>query len=148
MAEINIGIDPKTMVRKIPIVCVSGGFDPLHKGHVRLIKEASKFGEVFIILNSDEWLKRKKDYHVMSWDDRAEILMAIKGVKAVVAVDDADGTVCKALEQIKPNFFANGGDRKENNTPEVQTCAQNNIQMLWGIGGEKIASSQEIINAI
>lgn len=128
-----------------PIVAVSGGFDPLHNGHVRLIREAAKHGDVIVILNSDEWLKRKKGFAFMSWDQRAEILIAMKGVYAVVKADDEDGTVCKTLEKIKPNFFANGGDRIIGNTPEVETCDIAGIKSLFGIGGEKVASSSELV---
>lgn len=131
-----------------PIVAISGGFDPVTRGHIRLIREANKMGDVAIILNSDEWLIRKKGYKVMDWDSRAEILLNMKGVYAVVGVDDADGTVCKGLEDVKPNYFANGGDRTEDNTPEKETCEKLGIKMLWGIGGNKIASSQEIIDAV
>ena len=94
------------------IVCVSGGMDPIHVGHVRMILEASKFGDVVVILNSDQWLLRKKGFKFMSWEERAEILRAIRGVVDVVRVNDEDGTVCEALRRIKPDYFANGGDRK------------------------------------
>jgi len=74
----------------MPIVAVSGGFDPLHKGHIRLIRDAARYGDVIVILNSDAWLQRKKAYKFMDWDSRSEILSAIKGVVAVVQVDDSD----------------------------------------------------------
>lgn len=126
-------------------VCVSGGCDPVHSGHIRMIQEASQFGEVIVILNSDEWLKRKKGYVFMSWEERAEILEAIKGVKKVVKVDDTDGTVCEALRRIKPTYFANGGDRTNINTPEGLVCKEVGITMLWGMGGGKIQSSSELV---
>ncbi len=130
-----------------PIVAISGGFDPIHHGHVRLIKESAKTGGVLVLLNSDEWLKRKKGYSFMNWDQRAEILMAMKGVYAVVAADDSDGTVRKDLQKIKPDYFANGGDRTAETTPEIKTCLDHGIKPLFGIGGEKIASSSEILKA-
>ena len=129
-------------------VAVSGGFDPPHSGHIRMIQEASQFGEVIIVLNSDAWLMRKKGYVFMSWDERKEILEAIKGVKKVVQVDDSDGTVCEALLRHKPNYFANGGDRSDKNTPELTVCKDNNITMIWGIGGGKIQSSSELVNRL
>lgn len=129
-------------------VAVSGGFDPPHSGHIRMIQEASQFGEVIIVLNSDAWLMRKKGYVFMSWDERKEILEAIKGVKKVVEVDDSDGTVCEALLRHKPNYFANGGDRSDKNTPELTVCKYNNITMVWGIGGEKIQSSSELVSRL
>lgn len=129
-------------------VAVSGGFDCLHRGHVRMIQEASQFGEVVIILNSDAWLMRKKGYVFMPWEERKEILEAIKGVKKVVPVDDTDGTVCEALGREKPTYFANGGDRSDKNTPELTVCKDNNITMIWGIGGGKIQSSSELVSRL
>lgn len=129
-------------------VAVSGGFDPPHSGHIRMIQEASQFGEVIIVLNSDDWLMRKKGFVFMSWDERKEILEAIKGVRKVVQVDDSDGTVCEALLRHKPNYFANGGDRSDKNTPELIICKENDITMIWGIGGGKIQSSSELVNRL
>lgn len=124
---------------------VSGGFDPIHVGHVRMIIEASQYGGVIVVANSDEWLYRKKGYNFMGFNERREILMALKGVIAVVAVDDEDGTVCEALKKIKPNYFANGGDRTKNNTPEQTICEDLGIEMLWSIGGQKIQSSSVLV---
>ncbi len=129
-------------------ICVSGGMDFCHFGHIRLIREASDYGDVIVILNSDEWLIRKKGKYVMPWEERAEILMAIKGVVDVVRVDDSDGTVCEALRRIIPTFFGNGGDRNATNTPEQTVCEELGIQMLWGVGGGKIQSSSWLIDAI
>ena len=129
-------------------VAVSGGFDPPHSGHIRMIQEASQFGEVIIVLYSDDWLMRKKGFVFMSWDERKEILEAIKGVRKVVQVDDSDGTVCEALLRHKPNYFANGGDRSDKNTPELIICKENDITMIWGIGGGKIQSSSELVNRL
>ena len=89
-------------------------------------------------------LIRKKGYRFMSFEERKEILYAIKGVTKVILADDADGSVCNTLAEIKPNYFANGGDRVKTNTPEVALCKELNIQMLWNIGGEKIQSSSEL----
>ena len=131
---------------KEKIVCVSGGMDPIHVGHVRMILEASKFGDVVVILNSDQWLFRKKGFSFMPWEERAEILRAIRGVVDVVRVNDEDGTVCEALRRIKPDYFANGGDRKNENTPEVSLCLELDIKMLWCIGGGKIQSSSDLVS--
>ena len=79
------------------IIAISGGFDPIHIGHVRMIQAAKRYGNVIVFLNTDEWLKRKKGYKFMSWDERAEILLAIKGVKEVYNAMDDDNTVCKAM---------------------------------------------------
>ena len=131
---------------KNKIIAVSGGFDPVHHGHVRMIQEAAKHGDVMVIINSDDWLIRKKGYVFMPWQERAYIMACFKGVTAVVSVDDSDGTVCEALRSHKPDMFANGGDRRTNNTPEMDVCNENNIEMLWNIGGEKIQSSSDLVS--
>lgn len=130
------------------IVAISGGFDPIHVGHVRLITEAAQHGDVVVILNSDTWLLQKKGYVFMNWLARAYILRAIKGVKDVIRVDDTDGTVLKGLMELQPDYFANGGDRTANNTPEMVYCLDNGIKLLWNVGGEKVASSSELVNAV
>ena len=127
-------------------VCISGGFDPVHVGHLRMIREASKLGKLIIILNSDEWLKRKKGYAFMPFDERKEILMGFRGVSGVSSVDDSDGTVCEALARIKPSIFANGGDRKEGNVPEYEVCETLDIGMIYNIGGGKVQSSSELVS--
>lgn len=129
-------------------ICVSGGFDPLHEGHIAYILDAAKYGDVIVILNSDEWLKRKKGFVFQRWDQRATIIAAIKGVIDVVTVDDDDGTVCEALRRIKPDYFANGGDRGPGNTPEAELCKDIGIEMLWNVGGQKIESSSDLIKRV
>ena len=126
-------------------IMVSGGFDPIHKGHVRMILAAAEHGDVLVVANSDDWLMRKKGYVFMPWEERAEIISSIRGVTEVVRVDDSDDTVCEALTRCQPDAFANGGDRKGENTPEVRVCIENNIQLLWNVGGEKIQSSSELV---
>jgi D-beta-D-heptose 7-phosphate kinase/D-beta-D-heptose 1-phosphate adenosyltransferase len=128
-----------------PLVMVSGGLDPIHSGHVAMILEAATFGEVVVVLNSDDWLVKKKGYKFMSFDERAAICQGLKGVKFVSAVKDEDGTVCEALERLKPDFFANGGDRKKENTPELRKCKELGIKMLWNIGGGKTQSSSVLV---
>ena len=128
------------------IIAISRGFDPVHVGHVKMIEEASKSGGVLVILNSDEWLMRKKGYVFMPWKERAYIMGNIKGVVAVTNVDDSDDTVCQALRRHRPDAFANGGDRKNNNVPEVALCEELGIEMIWNIGGDKIQSSSDLVN--
>ena len=128
-----------------PTVMVSGGFDPVHAGHIRMIRHAAKYGDVIVIANSDDWLFRKKGFVFMEFERRIEILNAIKGVVLVDSVDDADGTVCKAIRRLKPTYFANGGDRGRTNTPEQAVCEEIGVKLLWGIGGdEKLQSSSEL----
>ncbi len=128
-------------------VMVSGGFDPIHIGHVRMIQEAARdFGDVIVAVNSDDWLLRKKGYVFMPWEERAEIVRSITGVTKVVAFDDADNTACDAIRTYKPTFFANGGDRTTENTPEQSACEESGVQMVWAVGGGKIQSSSDLVN--
>ena len=133
---------------KRKLIAVSGGFDPIHKGHVKMIREAAKLGDVVVILNSDDWLERKKSYKFMNFEERSYIAGSIKGVVFTTGVDDSDGTVCEALKRIKPDFFANGGDRYSTNTPEMAVCEELGIEMLWNIGGEKEQSSSDLVNSV
>jgi D-beta-D-heptose 7-phosphate kinase/D-beta-D-heptose 1-phosphate adenosyltransferase len=130
----------------IPTIVVSGGFDPIHRGHVQMIRDASHYGDVVVVLNSDDWLIRKKGYKFMSFEERAFILGNIKGVSVVTNVLDGDGTVCEALRRIRPDYFANGGDRHLTNTPEMAVCEELEIKMLWNIGGGKIQSSSDLVD--
>jgi len=128
-----------------PTIMVSGGFDPVHAGHIRMIRAAAEHGDVIVIANSDAWLHDKKGFVFMEWDRRVEILNAIKGVILVDSVDDTDGTVCEAIRRLKPTYFANGGDRGRTNTPEQSVCKELGVELLWGIGGEeKLQSSSEL----
>ena len=126
-------------------VCVSGGFDPVHVGHLRMMQETAKFGRLIVIVNSDDWLLRKKGYVFMPFAERCELLEGFKYVAGTAAVDDSDESVCEALTRLKPDYFANGGDRENNNTPEVSLCEQLGIELLWNMGGEKIQSSSELV---
>jgi D-beta-D-heptose 7-phosphate kinase/D-beta-D-heptose 1-phosphate adenosyltransferase len=131
-------------------IAVSGGFDPIHVGHVRMILDAATHGDVIIILNTDAWLMRKKGYTFMNWEERAEILRSIRGVVNVVAAKDDDDTVCKTLRNLKFDIdldtFANGGDRVTSNTPEMDTCKDLGISLLWNCGGGKVQSSSTLVD--
>tara|TARA_R110001592_G_scaffold135377_2_gene351622 strand:- start:4905 stop:5321 length:417 start_codon:yes stop_codon:yes gene_type:complete len=131
------------------IVAVSGGFDPIHVGHVRMIQEAAELGNVIVIANSDDWLLRKKGYVFMKYEERQEILKSIKGVVNVFKASDKDNTVCKSLKIIKPDIFANGGDRKEGNVPEYEVCERLGIELRFGIGGDdKPQSSSWLVEKV
>ena len=115
-------------------IVISGGFDPIHPGHIAMIEDAAKYGEVHIIVNSDEWLVRKKGFFFQPFLDRKKILEAY--TPHVHAVNDTDGTVCEALRRLKPTYFGNGGDRQKDNTPELDVCAE--------LGGGKYSSSSAL----
>lgn len=135
------------------LAIVSGGFDPVHPGHIALFAEAvEKYGEVLVILNSDRWLTKKKGQPFMTWEDRAAVLRAIRGVRDVVSVDDGDGTVCNALSRLHRTYwdhtltFCNGGDRLTGNTPEAALCEGLGIQLAWNVGGSKMNSSSILLS--
>ncbi len=125
-------------------IMVSGGFDPIHKGHIRMIQEAARKGDVIVIVNSDEWLMRKKGFVFMPFEERVEIIKSIKGVTSSLGIDDSDNTVCEALRKYRPDYFANGGDRTNTNTPEMAVCEELGIEMLWEVGGGKVQSSSTL----
>jgi len=138
------------------VIIVSGGFDPVHKGHIRMFREAANLGaQVIVGLNSDEWLTRKKGKPFMEWDERAEILESCKWVNQVISFDDSDDTANDAIRVVYDMFdyqedhkiyFANGGDRGKGNVPELDVCKELDVTMLWGIGGGKIQSSSWLID--
>ena len=135
------------------IVLVSGGFDPIHSGHVNLIKDAGTYGDVVVLLNSDEWLKNKKGKAFLPFKERKVIMLAIKKVIDVIEFDDKDKTCVDGIRIAieKYNYsvlkFANGGDRNTGTTPELEFCNKNNVETLFGVGGSsKSNSSSWILN--
>ena len=133
------------------IVVVSGGFDPVHSGHIAYFKSARDIGDKLIVaLNSDEWLKQKKEKYFMPFNERKEILENLSMVDEVIDFDDdSDGSCCHALEKIKTMYpndvisFCNGGDRNKNNIPEMKVS---NINFIFGVGGvDKKNSSSSIL---
>jgi cytidyltransferase-like protein len=132
------------------IVVVSGGFDPVHKGHIALFEEAKKLGDKLIVaLNSDKWLARKKGRSFMMYEERALILRNLKMVDDVLAFNDKDDTAIDALRRVRDHYpndaivFANGGDRSAGNTPEQSVP---DIEFVFGVGGvEKKNSSSQLV---
>jgi len=131
------------------IVVVSGGFDPVHSGHIRLIKAAKALGDYLIVgINSDEWLARKKGQAFMSWTERLCILNNLSSVDEVYTFDDDDGTACHLLQQVRAHYsdariiFANGGDRTKDNIPEMTVP---DVEFVFGVGGEDKATSSSWI---
>jgi D-beta-D-heptose 7-phosphate kinase/D-beta-D-heptose 1-phosphate adenosyltransferase len=142
------------MNKKYDIIILSGGFDPPHVGHIRMIRAAQEYADmVFVGCNSDRWLIRKKGYKFMTHEDRSELIESIKGVHAVIPFEDDDNTAIKLIEQITKLYdprkfriaFGNGGDRKESNTPEQSFCESCGINMVWELGGGKVRSSSELV---
>ena len=135
------------------VIILSGGFDPIHKGHLRMFREASWMGhQVIIGLNSDLWLTRKKGKPFMEFDERKEIIEGFKYVNKVISFNDDDGTAINAIERVVAMYssdyqfyFANGGDRTTSNVPEMGICEELGVAMLWGVGGGKIQSSSDLI---
>lgn len=134
------------------IVIATGGFDPIHSGHIKYLKSASSLGELLIVgVNSDEWLRRKKGKEFMPWDERSFIVSNLKWVSYVLPVDDSDGS-CKALikevRKLYPDdkiIFANGGDRTKNNIPEMD-IVDSNLEFVFSVGGDtKDNSSSDIL---
>lgn len=136
--------------RKV-VVAVSGGFDPLHVGHVRHFKEARALGdELVVFLQTDKWLENKKGYVFMPYKERKEIVQAIKYVDRIVKVIDKDTTVAKTLAKVKPKVFAKGGDRTEKNMPqkELDVCKKNGIIIVYNVGGRKVQSSSWLVDEV
>ncbi len=143
-----------------PIYMTSGGFDPLHVGHVKCIQETVKLandprkhssnlrGLVVVVVNADSFLKRKKGYAFMPLSERMEIINALAGVDFVVPWEtDGDQTVIGALSILKPQYFTKGGDRFDASTiPEWNICQEIGCEIITGVGaGGKIQSSSELV---
>ena len=121
-------------------VCISGYFDPLHVGHIEYINKAKKLGDyLVVIVNNNYQCKLKKGKHFMHENDRVEIVKALRFVDEVFLSVDKDRTVCKSLEEIKPDIFANGGDRATSEVPETPICKKFNIKMVWQHGNSSRA---------
>ena len=131
------------------IVLVTGGFDPLHSGHIAYFREARELGDKLIVgVNSDEWLERKKGRSFMPWEERATIVAALQYVDRVINFNDTDGTAIDAIRKVKQIFpyhdiiFANGGDRTKDNIPEM---VFNDVEFVFEVGGKNKANSSSWI---
>lgn len=143
-------------------ILTSGGYDPLHGGHVSCIQDSKvkasnlmsheqtmKISAVIVVVNGDSFLKKKKGRALMPLRARCQVVSAIRGVDYVVPLvttDPADMTVCEALEIIKPYFFCKGGDRNLSNIPEVDVCKRVGIKVITGCGDDKYWSSSDFTN--
>ncbi|MBI2099850.1 MAG: adenylyltransferase/cytidyltransferase family protein [Candidatus Vogelbacteria bacterium] len=136
------------MAENKKLVMVSGGFDPVHIGHLRMFKEAKALGdELLVVLNCDRWLIKKKGKNFMPAPDRAEIVREFKSVDQVYILETERMDVGEAIELFRPAIFANGGDRKEEkDIPEAEICKQLGVEMVFGVGqGGKVRSSSELL---
>lgn len=137
--------------RKKIVVAVSGGFDPPHIGHARMFREAKALGdELVVILNNDNWLRKKKGFVFMPEEERKELLEHFKYVDRVVLTrhepDPEDMSVNHILEELRPDIFANGGDRTKENIPEVAVCDAIGCKMVFNVGeGGKVQSSSWLL---
>ena len=135
------------------LVLATGGFDPLHTGHIRLFKEAKILGDRLMVgLNSDAWLTRKKGKPFMPITERKVIVGELRVVDDVLEFDDSDDSACDAIQHILnistwDLVFVNGGDRGKENTPELERYADHpRVNFAWGVGGtEKTNSSSWIL---
>jgi len=138
------------------LIVTSGGFDPMHVGHLRCLVEsaalAKKVGgrtKLAVIVNGDGFLLRKKGYAFMPEAERLEIIAGVNGVDYVVPWDDGGQTVTEALRVLKPFAFTKGGDRDAaSNVPEFDLCESMGTQVIFNVGGGKIQSSSDLVKAL
>ena len=134
------------------IVLVTGGFDPLHSGHIAYFEEAKKLGDILVVgVNSDSWLQRKKGQAFMPLLERTNIIRKLECVDYVIDFNDSDNTAKHAIQKVRQNYpqdqiiFANGGDRVDTNIPEMDVNLPN-VRFAFGIGGfNKLNSSSTIL---
>ena len=133
------------------VVVITGGFDPIHRGHIEYIKAAKELGNILIVgVNSDEWLVRKKGRSFMPFEDRVAIIGELQQVDYAIPFDDRDDTAKDAIAWARKVFpertivFANGGDRTSDNIPEMD-FVDDNIEFIFGVGGNKTSSSSYLL---
>ena len=132
------------------VVLVTGGFDPLHSGHIAYFRAAKELGDYLVVgINSDAWLERKKDRAFMNWNERATIVKNLKMVDYVIEFNDDDDSARNAIKTVKETWkddeiiVANGGDRTAQNIPETGISG---VTYEWGVGGTyKMNSSSDLL---
>lgn len=149
------------MAKKYKVILISGGFDPVHKGHIECIQNAKKLAdEVWIGLNNDSWLHRKKGKSFMKEDERAFIMESLRDVDYVYIMNPlihGDDTAIDFIDHARRKYinqngdlpkgvmaFGNGGDRTETSTPENDVCNSYGIESVWGLG-DKVQSSSWLL---
>ena len=132
------------------IVCTSGGFDPIHPGHVSCLHESKKYGDTLVVIvNGDTFLKNKKGKPFMDVQTRSQVVSFVGGVDYVIPFEiENDQTVTVALQKIRPHIFTKGGDRiDETSIPEWAVCHENAIEVISGVGYDKAWSSSDFLRA-
>ncbi len=131
---------------------VSGGFDPIHEGHIAMIKASAEASDgVIVLANSDDWLRRKKGKNFHSIKTRRAILENLKGVIDVLEFDDSDNSASDGIRKVRSKYpddhlvFANGGDRGKDNIPECPVCEECKVELAFGVGGDNKANSSSWI---
>lgn len=130
------------------IVATSGGFDPIHPGHISCIAESKKYGDTLVVIvNGDAFLAAKKGKPFQDLETRCLIVSSLRGVDFVAPFEiKGDQTVCRALDILKPHVFTKGGDRKDMSTiPEWEVCRENGIEIISGVGADKEWSSSDFL---
>lgn len=131
------------------IVATSGGFDPIHPGHISCIIESKQYGDTLVVIvNGDSFLTAKKGRPFQNLETRSLIVSGIREVDYVIPFEiKGDQTVSKALEEIKPHVFTKGGDRiDQTSIPEWETCEKHKIEVISGVGADKQWSSSWFLN--
>jgi cytidyltransferase-like protein len=135
-------------------ILVSGAFNPLHFGHLLLLREASKYGKVIVALNSDDWVRKNKGYLLFDFEARKSLLEECEYVSEVIAFDDSDGDAVYALFEVRPTYFGNGGSATSLSLPkeELQVCEYLGIEPVFDLGdtiknidNNKLQSAQKSI---
>ena len=133
------------------IVLVTGGFDPIHSGHIDYFNSARQLGDKLVVgLNSDKWLSRKKGQPFMTWQDRFQIIKHLKMVDFVISFNDDDNSAKLAIKLVQQTFpndiiiFANGGDRTKENVPELDVAG---VDFVFNVGAKKTTSSSTLLES-
>ncbi len=130
------------------IVCTSGGFDPVHPGHLSCFFDSKQYGDTLVVIvNGDGFLTRKKGAPFMDLKTRMDILTFVQGIDYIIPFEiEGDQTVIEALKRVKPHVFTKGGDRiDETSIPEWNTCKEHNIEVISGVGYDKLWSSSDFL---
>ncbi|MFV1957816.1 MAG: adenylyltransferase/cytidyltransferase family protein [Planctomycetota bacterium] len=140
-------------MKNYDILVLSGGFDPLHVGHIRMFQHARDMAALLVVgVNSDDWLQRNRGRVYMPFEERREMVASIRGVTSAVGFDDADDTAVSLLRMVhtmSPGAklaFGNGGERTAVNVPEVDVCKELGVDLVWGLGGDHVQASSDRVH--